>query len=157
MEPFSSYPQGGRSLLGRVTGANCRREYGLRFMKLTHLTKCAYCGMDFASSYEAWLNMALDHVLPVSVCNALGVPEEWREDYANRVLACAACNTFGNRYRLPPETPRPKTLDDFLSLRDDVLRDRRSLIQERHHQERAFFEQRPWAGREGDYHGRSRP
>lgn len=150
MQPFDCYPEGGCSLLGRVTGANCRHEYGLEFMKLTHLTICAYCGIDFAASYEAWLNMALDHVVPASVCKALGVPLEWKEDYVNRVLACTACNTFGNRYALPAGTDRPTTLEDFLSLRDAVFSERRGLIRDKHQEERAFFEQRPWVTRQRD-------
>src|SRR5688500_3252930 len=96
MMPFDSYPGQGKALLGRVGGANCRREYGLRFMKKTGQTACAYCGLDFAASYENWLQMALDHVVPVSVCQSFSLPDEWTDDSTNKVLACAACNSFDN-------------------------------------------------------------
>lgn len=55
-------------------------------MQCTGQTRCAYCDVDFTAGYETWLTMALDHVVPASVCTSLNVPEEWREDYSNSVL-----------------------------------------------------------------------
>lgn len=144
MLPFESYPGGGRELLGRVRGANCRREYGLTFMRRTGQTRCAYCGMDFAIAYETWLTMALDHVVPTSVCTSLGVPDEWREDYSNRVLACAACNGFRNRYKPTIDVVEPLTLDVFYDLRDHIFAERKDLIAASHESEREFFDGRPW-------------
>ena len=97
--PFASYPSEGRALLGRVRGANCRHEYGLRHQRLTGQECCAYCALDFTSCYENWLMMALDHVVPASVCLGASVPIEWMDDHANRVLCCAACNGFKNRWK----------------------------------------------------------
>ena len=114
MIPFDEYLGGGRVLLGQVKGANCRHEYGLQFIHKTGQTKCAYCGADFGVSYETWLTMALDHVVPVSVCNGLGIRAEWQEDVTNKVLACAACNSFRNRYKSPAEVTCPKSRDEFL-------------------------------------------
>src|SRR5438270_13369266 len=128
MLPFDSYPGLGRQLLGRAPGANCRHEYGLTFMRKTGQTVCAYCGVDFSSSYETWLTMALDHVVPVSVCKALEVPDTWREDCSNRVLACAACNGFRNRYALPFEVVLPLTLEAFFDLRDKIFAERKDLL-----------------------------
>ena len=144
MSPFDEYPSGGRVPLGMVKGANCRHEYGLQFMKKTHQTKCAYCGLDFAASYEAWLTMALDHVVPVSVCRALGIPAEWQEDITNKVLACAACNSFRNRYRSPADVECPQTLDAFYNLRDRIFTERKKAILERHESERDFFNALSW-------------
>jgi len=101
MQPFDSYPHQGRALLGVVKGSNCRHGYGLRFMQVTGQTSCAYCGRNFVDSYENWLNIALDHVIPISVCSGLGFAAEWVDDYANKVLACSACNGFRNRFRPP--------------------------------------------------------
>ena len=144
MIPFDEYPNGGRVLLGQVKGANCRHEYGLKFMQKTGQTKCAYCGADFAESYEIWLTMALDHVVPVSVCGALGIQAEWQEDVTNKVLACAACNSFHNRYKPAVEVTCPKTLDAFYDLRDRIFTERKKAILERHDSEKAFFEAQPW-------------
>lgn len=137
--PFESYPQHGRSLLGQVRGDNCRHGYGLRHMKLTGQTRCAYCGMDLMGVYENWLNMALDHVVPYNVCQMWNVPREWSEDYSNRVLSCTTCNTFGNRY-VPKDFQLPTTLEEFYRLRDAIFVERQRLIRKRHQQERAFFE-----------------
>ena len=141
--PFESYPDQGRRLLGRVSGGNCRHSYGLKFMRLTRLTKCAYCGIDLGEVYESWLNMALDHVIPHNTCQAWQVPEEWREDYSNRVLSCTTCNTFGNRYS-PHNMNPPSTLEEFYNLRDIIFIERKRLILEKHKQERVFFEKKLW-------------
>src|SRR5262249_3591326 len=53
--PFELYPAQGRELLGRVSGDNCRHGYGLRFIKLTKQTCCAYCNVDLVMVYETWL------------------------------------------------------------------------------------------------------
>ncbi len=141
--PFESYPDKGRKLLGRVSGDNCRHTYGLKFMRLTGLTKCAYCGISLGEAYENWLNMALDHVIPHSTCLAWQVPAEWREDYSNRVLSCTTCNTFGNRYN-PQNLNPPSTLEEFYKLRDIIFIERKHQILERHRQERDFFEKKLW-------------
>jgi hypothetical protein len=144
MTPFDAYPHAGRALLGRVKGANCRREYGLQFMKQTGQTACAYCGLDFAAAYENWLQMALDHVVPGSVGACLGIPAEWMDDSANKVLACAACNGFKNRYKAPADATCPATLDAFFDLRDRIFAERKTLVAARHEDERAFYAQRLW-------------
>lgn len=145
MEPFDKYPCGGREQLGFVKGANCRHEYGLQFMQRTGQTKCAYCGADFAGDYETWLTMALDHVVPVSVCRQLGIPDEWADDCANKVLACAACNSFHNHFALTAGEPAPTDLNEFFYFRDRVFAKRKELILKSHENERAFFERRLWA------------
>jgi 5-methylcytosine-specific restriction endonuclease McrA len=123
--PFASYPDQGRKLKGRLSGGNCRHEYGLKFMKVTGQTKCAYCGLDIAGVYENWLNMALDHVVPVSVCQELRIPGEWCNDLSNLVLSCAACNGFGNRYR-KDNALSPKTVEEFYVLRDTIFVERKN-------------------------------
>lgn len=146
MMPFDSYPHEGKVLLGCVSGANCRREYGLHFMQKTGQTTCAYCGLDIAASYENWLQMALDHVVPVSVCRSLSLPDEWTEDCTNKVLACAACNGFDNRYQ-PVSAGCPESLEAFYSLRDRVFAERRGRIVARRRSEREFFQRRLWEQR----------
>jgi hypothetical protein len=144
---FDSYPHGGKALLGRAVGSNCRHGYGLKFMRMTGQAKCAYCAMDFTSSYENWLQMALDHVVPKSVCKSFDLPQEWSEDCANKVLACFACNSFCNRYKPAPGTLCPKSLDEFFALRDKILSERRRLVQKKHAEEREFFNSKPWEKR----------
>jgi hypothetical protein len=145
MLPFDLYPGAGRQLLEQTPkGSNCRWEYGLKLMRLTGQTRCAYCDADFTASYEVWLTMALDHVVPTSVCIAAKIPVSWTGDYSNTVLACAACNGFCNRYRPSVKFVEPMTLDGFYDLRDRVFEERKEKIRERHSQERTFFEGKPW-------------
>jgi len=141
--PFQSYPHQGRVLLGHVSEDNCRHGYGLKFMRLTKQTKCAYCGLDLVANYENWLTMALDHVIPRSVCLDWNLPKDWREDLSNRVLCCTTCNTFGNRYA-PKDFKRPSTLQEFYNLRDAIFIERRRNILNRHIEERTFFDSSPW-------------
>ena len=145
--PFASYPSEGRALLGRVRGANCRHEYGLRHQRLTGQECCAYCALDFTSCYENWLMMALDHVVPASVCLGASVPIEWMDDHANRVLCCAACNGFKNRWKPTEPLICPTSLDGFFDLRDSIFAIRRAHILQSHKNERTFFDGKPWEKR----------
>lgn len=146
-EPFDSYPYGGRALLGRAGGDTARRGYGLRFMQKTGQTSCAYCGLDLVASYESWLQLALDHVVPENVCRSFELADEWTHDCSNKVLACAACNGFHNRYRQPDDAVCPRNLEEFYALRDRIFLERKALIAKRHEDERAFWERRPWEDR----------
>jgi hypothetical protein len=149
MMPFDSYPDGGKKLLGCVggRGGECRRGYGLKFMQKTGQTACAYCGLDFVVSYENWLQMALDHVVPTSICKRFALPREWVDDYTNKVLACKACNEFENRYELPTTTECPRSLDAFYGLRERIFTERKARIAHRHKIDREFFKLRLWEKR----------
>ena len=144
MQPFDSYPHQGRALLGKAVGSNCRHGYGLKFMQITRQTKCAYCGHDFIVSYQNWLHMALDHVVPKSVCVGFGFSAEWIEDCANKVLACAACNGFYNRYRPSSDVVCPLSLSEFFDLRDRIFSERKAPILRKHEEEKQFFNRRLW-------------
>ncbi len=66
MEPFASYPEQGRKPLGRprdLTGAR-RSGYGLSLQRMTGQSACAYCGLSLVDTYEHWLLMPVDHVVP---------------------------------------------------------------------------------------------
>jgi len=143
MRPFDTYPGGGRELLGQARGSNSRHEYGRQLMQLSGQRKCAYCETDLTGSYEQWLTMVVDHVVPKSHCGAAGIPVRWYEDLSNMVLACAACNSFRNRYRCDWAT-QPTSLDEFYALRDKVFTERKQLIDASHRTERAFYDTKPW-------------
>lgn len=99
---FDQYPERGRTLLGIMRGATCRRDYGAEFIRITGQRACAYCGEDLLARFDLWLSTVLDHVVPVSVCKAMQIPNKWCHDYSNAVLSCAACNGFCNRYKPSP-------------------------------------------------------
>jgi hypothetical protein len=52
--------------------------------------KCRYCGLDGTLSFDAWLNLSLDHLLPPKHPN--------RNDNEFMVTACKFCNTADNLY-----------------------------------------------------------
>jgi len=139
--PFTHYPHQGRQLLGRVKGANAKHEYGLQFMKVTGQTRCAYCGMDFTASYENWVQMALDHVVPTSAGKVISINPDWLEDSASKVLACMTCNGYDNRFSLSEDKTCLETLEDYFDLRDRVFSERKKRIENRHQEERRFFDQ----------------
>jgi hypothetical protein len=144
MKPFETYPGAGKVLLGPTPGETCRRGYGRLFIQMTGQTCCAYCELDFAAAYENWLQMAIDHVVPRNVCASLSIPALWYEDCTNKVLACAACNGFDNRYKPPASDVCPASLEEFHSLRDRIFIERKLRIAERHRRERKYFASQDW-------------
>ncbi len=51
---------------------------------------CVYCGADGTQSFDTWLTLSWDHLLPK------GHPERNNPEYI--VTACNFCNTADNRY-----------------------------------------------------------
>ncbi len=147
MKPFEQYPGGGSVLLGQVTGANARYEYGLRLQQLTGQTACAYCGVSLVDDYYHWLLLTTDHAVPVSVGTALEIPRAFINDYVNRVLSCAGCNGFRNLYSptFAATEGTTWTVDEFARFRDRVFAERLEMVRLRREQEQRFFAGRPWA------------
>ena len=52
--------------------------------------KCRYCGLDGAESFDNWLTLTWDHLLPKGHQN--------RDNPDFIVTACSFCNTADNRY-----------------------------------------------------------
>jgi 5-methylcytosine-specific restriction endonuclease McrA len=52
--------------------------------------KCRYCGVDGSHSFDTWLKLSWDHLLPKDH------PDRDNPDYI--VTACSFCNTADNRY-----------------------------------------------------------
>jgi putative hemolysin len=142
--PFDSYPDRGRKPFGRVKGSNCRQGYGLEFMRRTGQRKCAYCETDLTETFESWLTIVLDHVVPLSFCISAGVSVELCEDMSNRVLACSTCNGLCNRYKPTEELILPLTREAFYDLRDSVFVKRFELIAKRREDEKQFYKQKCW-------------
>jgi len=147
MTPFDQYPGGGRELIGKCPGGNCRKGYGLKLQRLTGQTACAYCGLSLVDTYEHWLLMCTDHVVPASTGAAFGISPVWLEDLCNRVLCCSGCNGLKNRFELPLETILPTEVAAFVEVRDAIFSLRKSAILAAVEMEREFYRGRPWERR----------
>ena len=136
--PFSAYPESGRSLLGkpRWGDGTARRSYGVKALEWCGY-RCAYCHLDM-SSFEGWLQLSIDHVVPQQMQGA-GYPTEWVLDAINVVAACMACNGYFNRDPVVGEVPT--TLESFCDIRDRVFRERKARILVRRATERTWFDE----------------
>jgi hypothetical protein len=134
--PFPSYPQGGRSLLGkpRWGDGTARRSYGVKALEWCAY-RCAFCGLDM-SNFEGWLQLSIDHVIPQQMQGG-GYPAEWVLDAINVVAACMACNGYFNRD--PVVDAVPANLEAFCVIRDRVFLERKERILARRDIERTWF------------------
>ncbi len=134
--PFVRYRNGGRQLLGiPVQGdATARHGYGPPVFRECGFA-CAYCGLDMGASYEMWLQISVDHVIPRSSV-ARGYPREWVEDIVNLVTCCRACNEFMNAYSV--SDPVPASAAAFFELRDHHFLAKRTLALAAHQRERSW-------------------
>jgi len=57
--------------------------------------RCKYCGLDGTQSFENWLSLTWDHLLPK------GHPDRNNPNFI--VTACAFCNTADNKYFVQAE------------------------------------------------------
>ena len=74
--PFSAYPGSGREQLKRGPGLISRYPEGPEFMRITGAKHSAFFGLSTTAGFEDWLTMALDHVVPQSVCKNMGIDND---------------------------------------------------------------------------------
>lgn len=67
------------------------RGYAFDVLKRDNF-QCRYCGLDGRGSFQAWLSLTWDHLLPK------GHPDRDNPDFI--VTACAFCNCADNHYFL---------------------------------------------------------
>jgi len=142
--PFDCYEGGGRRRLGRPKQGDLTARHGYGppvFQQCGYL--CVYCGLDMGASFENWLQLSVDHVIPRQMARA-GFPAELVEDITNLVTCCRACNEFGNRYIVT--APAPTSDAEFYELRDQVFIERKSMILAKREQERTLFSKVPAIG-----------
>lgn len=65
------------------------RGYAFEILKRDHF-KCRYCGLDGTQSFDSWLTLSWDHLLPK------GHPDRDNPNFI--VAACNFCNTADNLY-----------------------------------------------------------
>lgn len=142
--PFARYEGAGCHLLGipPQRDGTARHGYGPPVFAQCGYA-CVYCGLDMRASFERWLQLSVDHVVPRQMKDR-GYEASWVEDITNLVTCCRACNDFGNRFVV--NDPPPITHEAFLDLRDRVFRERRAATIAKRMQERAIYEKPPALG-----------
>ena len=142
--PFARYEGAGRRRLGRPRQGDltARHGYGPPVFDQCGY-QCVYCGLDMRATFENWLQLSVDHVVPRQMVKA-GYAADLIEDITNLATCCRACNDLGNQFVV---TDAPPTTDARLySLRDRVFTERRTMILAKREQERAIFANLPAAG-----------
>ncbi len=92
---------------------------------------CRYCGMDGAISFDTWLSLSWDHLLPK------GHPQRNNPDYI--VTACNFCNTADNRY-FDQATKRSLRFDELTP--DELVAQRLLYVQDTRQKYHTFWEEK---------------
>ncbi len=93
--------------------------------------KCRYCGADGSKSFETWLTLSEDHLLPRRH------PKRNDRDYI--VTACNFCNTADNRYFDLAES-RGLKFDDMTA--DQLVEQRKPFVEKVRWEYRRFWEEK---------------
>ena len=72
-----------------VTFSDSLRGYAFSIHERDNF-KCRYCGLDGSESFDNWLSLSWDHLLPKLHPN--------RDNHEYIVTACMFCNTADNQY-----------------------------------------------------------
>ncbi len=143
MEPFDRYPKWLEDNPRCLFGSGSRTGYGLVLQQITRQTSCAYCGLSLVDSYEHWLLLSVDHVIPQHMARHDGW-REWADNANNMVICCSGCNGFLNGYRLKPEPSAPTSFAEFAELRNDVFAAKRVYAQSQRALAESFYSSKPW-------------
>jgi len=92
--------------------------------------KCRYCDADGTKSYETWLTLSWDHLLPK------GHPNRDNPDYI--VTACNFCNTADNRYF---DLAEKRGLEFDGLIPDELVKQRMPYVQSTRQNYKAFWEE----------------
>jgi len=103
------------------------RGYGFKIYQRDGF-KCRYCGVDGSKSFDAWLTLSCDHLLPK------GHPDRENPDFI--VTACSFCNTADNHY-FEHAGARGLVFDGKTP--DELVAQRWHYVQEVRQQYRAFW------------------
>lgn len=87
----------------RQGDGTARHGYGVEVFERDQF-RCRYCDLDMRSTYQNWLQLSVDHVIPHQMAK-LDYPADLVEDRANLVTCCRSCNDFGNRFVVTESRP----------------------------------------------------
>jgi hypothetical protein len=103
------------------------RGYAFEIMRRDGF-KCRYCGLEGAHSFENWLQLSQDHLLPK------GHSERNNPEFI--VCACLFCNTADNRY-FDLAASRGLSLDGLTA--EDLIEQRRPFVEQTRNNYREFW------------------
>lgn len=101
--------------------------------------KCVYCGLDGSRSFDMWLTLSWDHLLPK--CH----PD--RDDPDFIVTACNFCNTADNRYF---DRAQERGLRFADMTREELIAQRLPFVEATRKSYRLFWEENVSAARSSD-------
>lgn len=104
------------------------QDYGHK-VHIQHNFVCQYCGLDGKKSFENWLTLTVDHLLPK------GHPK--RNDIEFMVTACSFCNVADNHYFEREENQDIRTQD--LS-RTELIKRRKEVIHKVRQEHKEFWD-----------------
>ncbi len=104
MRPLDDYPEEGDTVLPKRKGTIARREYG-HWLVERGQTSCAYCETSLVDSYEHWLMLTAEHLVPVADRDRPRIPKTWHESYSSIVLPCSGCKGLRNPCELTCQVP----------------------------------------------------
>ncbi|HZH97623.1 MAG TPA: hypothetical protein VEX38_01515 [Fimbriimonadaceae bacterium] len=106
------------------------RGYAFESMKRDGF-RCRYCGLDGTASFENWLQLTEEHLLPK------GHPERSNPEFI--VCACNFCNCADNRY-FDLAVSRGLSLDGLSA--EELIEQRRPFVLHTREKYREFWEER---------------
>jgi len=111
-----------------ATYTDALRGYAYKVHKRDNF-KCRYCGVDGLQSFDVWLTLTLDHLLPKDHPNC--------NNQECMVTACHFCNTADNRYFDKAEQ-YDLQFDNLTP--DQLVEQRRGHVEKTRHEYRVFWE-----------------
>ena len=104
------------------------RGYGHEIHQRDNFT-CRFCGADGTKSFDTWLTLAVDHLLPKGY--------EKRENAEYKVTSCGFCNTVDNHYFSKAEA-RGLKFDNMSP--EQLVAQRKEWVEKRRQEYRRFWE-----------------
>ena len=91
---------------------------------------CVYCENYFGDSFENWMRLTREHVIPVS--RLIGDDEKYKNYDANLRVACSTCNNLANRetYDEFKDLPIDERIKKTLKAKKEKINERRGVFED---------------------------
>lgn len=91
--------------------------------------KCVYCGKYFGDSFENWMQLTREHVIPYKQLN--GDDSKYKDDPRNLRAACSICNNMKTRAKFTEfeKLPFEERVEKTLQAKRKIILDRRKQFE----------------------------